>query len=319
MSLFRSPYPKQRSILTYDQKLPPEVLRAASVFSLRAHRLVEGILGGAHHSSFEGASIEFSSYKDYSPGDDVRYIDWKIFGRTDRIYLKRHMRETSTNCYLVLDCTRSMSYCGHKAVHSKLHYSCLLAAAVAIMLLRQGDAAGLLFFDRSGNSILPPDRRPDHLQVILQKLSVLETEGEREVETTDSAICRALELLTSTVKNRSMIYIFSDLLDPDPHALSAVRLLGVKGHDVTVVRVADPDEAGFDFNGASRFAGLEGEEEILAEPSLVRSAYLREFSELSRNWSTACAESRSEFVEINTEEALEITLSRLLEDRRKTE
>ena len=280
---------------------------------------MEGILGGAHRSSFEGASIEFSSYKDYSPGDDVRYIDWKIFGRTDRIYLKRHMRETSTNCYLVLDCTRSMSYRGRKAVHSKLYYSCLLAAAIAIMLVRQGDAAGLLLFDRRGNSILPPGRRPEHLQAILQKLSGLETEGEKDIETTDSAMCRALGVLTPTAKNRSMIFIFSDLLDPDPRALSTVRLLGVKGHDVTVVRVADPDEASFTFASVCRFTGLEGEGEILAEPSLVRSAYLREFSELSRNWSTACAESRSEFVEINTEEALEIALSRLLEDRRKTE
>ena len=202
--------PKLKSTLKNDRQLPSGALKAASVFSLRARRLVEGILGGVHNSPFEGASIEFSSYKDYTPGDDVRHIDWKIFGRTDRIYLKQHMRETSTSAYLVLDCTRSMSYCGQRGTYSKLHYSALLAAAIAIMLLRQGDAPGLLCFDRRGESILPPRRRPDHLQSLLEKLSGLETEDEEKVDLDDSVLRRALEMLNATVKGRSMIFIFSE-------------------------------------------------------------------------------------------------------------
>jgi len=296
-------------------ELPPETVEAVAVFVLRARRLVEGVLGGLHRSPFEGASIEFSSYKDYTPGDDLRHIDWKAYGRTDRIYLKRHMRETAASGYLVMDRTRSMTYRGERALFPKMEYASLLAAAFAMIMLRQGDAPGLLCFSRSKRFYLPPRRRPDHLQAVLDRLALPDPDDVEGDEAAAHPLPKALEELAAVVKGRSMIFIFSDLLDLDPEALSSVRLLGARGHDVSVVQVLDPDEADLGFRNASLFVGLEGEGELTADPSLVRRAYLAGLERLENDWRKTCGESGCEFARVESGRPLEEALSRLLAGR----
>jgi uncharacterized protein (DUF58 family) len=243
---------------------------------LQARLVVDGALAGLHRSPHHGASVEFAEHKEYSPGDEVRHIDWKAFGKFDKYYVKRFEEETELRGYLVLDCSASMGYAGQGI--SKLRYSAQLAAALGYLLVRQQDQAGMLAFAEGLRHYLPPRGRPSHLGDLLTALGTLVPEGRTDLG-------RAVDYLSEVARRRALVVLFSDLFDAGPegngksggYAMQLLRGLRARRHDVVLFHVLDADELHLPeerFAGLTRFVGLEDTSELVADPRAVRQRYL---------------------------------------------
>jgi len=243
---------------------PAQVAQLADL-KLRARTIVEGALSGMHRSPHHGAAIEFAEHKEYSPGDEIRHIDWKAYGKFDKYYVKRYEEETELRAYLVLDCSASMGYAG--AGVSKLTYATWLAAALAWLLVRQQDQAGVVAFADSVRAFVPPRARAGHLVELLATLERVEAAG-----TTD--LSRAIDYVSDVARRRSLVVILSDLLDGGERALPLLRGLRARHHDVVLFQVLDGDELRLPFEAEARFQGLEGGEELVADPQAIRVGYL---------------------------------------------
>ena len=217
---------------TTDEKnfLEPHVLAQLQGLELRARRIVEGYVSGVHRSPYHGFSIEFAEHREYAPGDDLRYVDWKVFGRTDKIYLKQYEDETNLLCYLVLDTSESMQYRGPDSPMSKLEYAQCVAAAVAHLVLQQQDSVGLATFDREVRSLVRASGNPSHLK---QLLHVMEQTG--AVEKTNMG--PIFHELAERLKKRGVLIVLSDLFDDVPTMLAGLKHLRHRRHDVIVLQV----------------------------------------------------------------------------------
>jgi uncharacterized protein (DUF58 family) len=245
--------------------LDPAVLARLGTLELRARTVVEGALAGLHRSPLHGFSIDFAEYRQYLPGDDLSTIDWKVYARSDRYYVKKYEDETNLACHVLLDVSASMAY-GSRGV-TKLEYGSMVAASLAYLLVGQRDAVGLTAFDHTIVQMLPPSARPGHLQAVLAALDALPP-GTR----TDVAM--PLRLLAEGMRKRGMIVLISDLLDDPQRVIDGLRPFRFRGTDVVVFHVLDPDELTFPFERASRFRDLEGDDEVTAVPAVVRQEYL---------------------------------------------
>jgi uncharacterized protein (DUF58 family) len=251
--------------------LDPAVLARIGSLELKARTIVEGFLSGLHRSPLKGFSVEFAEYRQYLPGDDLSTMDWKVYARTDRHYVKKFEEETNLRGYLLLDVSASMHY-GTGAM-TKLEYGSCLAASLAYLMNRQRDAAGLVTFDERVLSMIPPSIRPGHLRSVLVGLDRV-TPGAR----TDAG--RPLHHLADALVKRGMVILISDLLDEPARVIDGLKHFRFRGSDVLVFHVLDRAELTFPFDAAVRFRDLETGDEIMANPRAVRAEYLERMQAL---------------------------------------
>lgn len=253
--------------------LDPSSLAKISGLIVRARMIVEGSITGLHRSPFHGSSVEFAEHREYVPGDDIRHIDWKVFGRSDRYYIKQFEEETNLRVQLVLDASESMTY-GSGAM-TKLDYARTLAASLAYLILGQQDAVGALVFDEKIRAEAPISQSRSHLQDLV---GVLAQQSGKDA--TD--IGEVLGRVSDRLKRRCLIVLLTDLFDDKDGLVHGLRRLRHAGHDVLVLHVMDPDELNFPFTRMTLFEGLEDYPEQLADPEAVREAYLVEIREFMR-------------------------------------
>jgi uncharacterized protein (DUF58 family) len=286
--------------------LDPAVLARLGTLELKARTVVEGFLTGLHRSPYKGFSVEFAEYRQYMPGDDLSTIDWKVYARSDRFYVKKFEEETNLNCYLLLDISASMGYGGRGI--TKLGYASMLAASLAYLMNRQRDAVGLTTFDDSIVSMLPPSARPGHLRSILLTL-------DRMVLGHESDVSKPLHQLADGIAKRGMVVLISDLLDDPASVVDGLRHFRFRGTDVIVFHIMDPDELAFPFERASRFRDLERGDELMAVPAVVRDDYLNALNEAIDVYKRDLGTGGIDYRLLNTSEPLEFALMSYLSTR----
>ena len=280
--------------------LDPAVIARLGTMELKARTVVEGFISGLHRSPFKGFSVEFAEYRQYLPGDDLSTLDWKVYARSDRHYVKKYEEETNLDCHLLLDVSGSMGYRGGAPL-SKMDYGSVLAASLAFLMHRQRDATGLMAFDHRIVARLPPGARPGHLHALLVTLERLRA-GEQ------SDVAQPLRQLAGSVLKRSLVVLISDLLhDPEP-VIQGLRHLKARGCDVIVFQVLDPHELSFPFRGASRFRDVESAEEVVADPASIRTAYLRELAALTLRYDRELRGHGIDYVQVDTSQPLDFAL-----------
>ena len=285
--------------------LDPETAKRVANLTLQARKAVDGVLSGIHRSPHRGASVVFVEHREYRPGDDLRLLDWRAYARSDRHQIKRFEQETHLRATLVMDRSGSMAY-GGEGRPTKAEHAATLLSALAFILVRQGDAAGLCVIDNVVQKRLPPRTRPAHLEELLAELARPPVSGAK----TD--LNHALNEVAERASRRGLIAIASDLLDFGDKALAPLSYLVGRGHDVVVFHVLDPDELELPFEDAARFEGLEGEAPIEADPEVLREAYKAEIDAFIDRCRQRCTTLGARWVLARTDEPAEKTLAQVL-------
>jgi uncharacterized protein (DUF58 family) len=287
--------------------LDPRVLDRIEGLDLKARLIVEGYVTGLHKSPFRGFSVEFAEHREYVPGDDVRFLDWKVFGRSDRLYVKRYEEETNLEAQVVLDVSASMGY-GREGSPSKLEYARWAAAALAYLVTQQQDAVGLVLFDDQVQRTIPAGSNPVHLKNVFAALDAAEPSG-------STGVGRALKDVADVLRRRGLVLLFSDLLDDERGILKGLEQVRHRGHEMVLFHVLDHDERTFPFERLSRFEGLEGPRSVVADPVALRRAYLDEVAGFERRIRRACQRNRVDYVPLDTAEPLGTVLAAYLAKR----
>jgi uncharacterized protein (DUF58 family) len=287
--------------------IDPAVIARLGTMELKARTVVEGFLSGLHRSPYRGFSVEFAEYRQYLQGDDLSTLDWKVYARTDRHYVKKFEEDTNLECHLLLDTSASMGYRGG-APMSKIEYGSVLAASLAFLMRRQRDATGLITFDDRITFRLPASGRAGHLHALLLALERIEP-GKR------SDVGRPLHQLAEALLKRSLVVLVSDLLDDPEPVIKGLRHLKFRGTDVIVFQILDPNELTFPFRGASRFRDLESSDELTADPRTIRSSYLRELAGLTLRYDRELRGAGIDYVQLDTSQPLDFALLAYLSTR----
>jgi len=277
-----------------------DLLARLAGMDFRVGQTVHGVLNGQHKSPYHGASVEFAQHRDYVPGDEPRHIDWKAYGKSDRLYIKQFEDETNLLVHLLLDTSGSMGY-GRAGLPDKLTYAAQLAAALAWLLLRQGDSVGLMTFGKRIGKVIPPRARPEHFQHLVRLLESSPSTGETNVT-------GALEHLAEVIGRRSLVILLSDCLDRDDRFVGLARQLQRRGHRVLVFHVLDPDEVEFPFSELTLFEEMESDQRALADPRGMREQYLVEFSAWCEGLRRQLLEGNVGYHRVITSESLERSL-----------
>jgi uncharacterized protein (DUF58 family) len=291
------------------QFLDPAVIARLGSLELKARTIVEGFLSGLHRSPFKGFSVEFAEYRQYIHGDDLSTIDWKVYGRSDRYYVKKFEEETNLDCHLMLDVSGSMGY-GSRGL-TKFEYGACLAASIAYLMTRQRDAVGLTAFDQHIVDLLPASARPGHLRALLIAL-------DRLCLGRTTNLSKPLHQLAETLSKRGLVVLISDLLDDPDAVIRGLRHFRFRGTDVIVFQILDPDETDFPFDRATRFEDLETSEEVMAVPALVRSHYLSEIQGLIDRYKRELGTAGIDYQLLKTTDSLELALLSYLSTRGRT-
>ncbi|HEX4000913.1 MAG TPA: DUF58 domain-containing protein [Pirellulales bacterium] len=293
---------------SFPKYFDPQTLAKLRGLELRARLIVEGYVSGVHRSPFHGFSIEFAEHREYVPGDDVRYVDWKVYGKTDKYYLKQYEEETNLISYLLVDGSQSMAYRSNEAGLSKLEYSQCLAAALGYLILNQQDSVGLVTFDEQVRTLVRPSSNPSHLKQLLHVMEQMKPEG----KTAAGAIFHDL---AERLKKRGIVLVFSDLFDRVPAILAGLKHFRHRRHEVVIFHVLDPAELDFPFRQMTLFKGLEQFPNLLANPQGLRRAYLEQFGEFLRSVREGCREHRIDYVQVRTDQPVDLALSAYLTQR----
>jgi len=288
--------------------LDPATLARLGTLELKARTIVEGFLTGLHRSPFKGFSVEFAEYRQYLPGDDLATLDWKVYGKTDRHFIKKYEEETNLACHIMLDVSASMGYASGTV--SKLQYASYLAASLAYLMNRQRDAFGLIAFDDKIVRLLPARARSGHLTSLLVTLERLQLGAKTNV-------AKPLKDLAEAIRKRGLIVLISDLLDDPGRVLEGLKHFRYRGTEVIVFQVLDPAELRFPFEQAARFRDTETAEELLAVPGAVRDEYLKAISDLQERYRRELRLAGIDFVTLDTSIPLETALSAYLLTRRR--
>jgi len=287
--------------------LDPAVVARLGTLELKARTIVEGFISGLHRSPFKGFSVEFAEYRQYIPGDDLSTIDWKIYARSDRYYVKKFEEETNLNCHVMIDVSGSMAYGSHHAMN-KFEYGACLAASLAYLMNRQRDAVGLTAFDEDIVTTLPPSSRSGHLRSLLLTLDRLKPGNVTDVS-------KPLNQLAESLSKRGLVVLISDLLDDPGAVIRGLKHFKFRGTDVIVFHVLDPDEVEFPFERATRFEDLETREEVTAIPSAVRSHYQREIGRFIERYRRELGANGIDYQLLTTRRPLELALLSYLSTR----
>jgi uncharacterized protein (DUF58 family) len=286
--------------------LHPETIARISRLDLRARHVVEGFISGMHRSPFFGHSVEFVQHRDYTPGDDIRHLDWKVWSKTDKFYIKQFEEETNLRCTLVVDVSNSMHY-GRGALN-KYNYGCTVAACLAYMLLRQQDACGLISFDQEVRQVLPPRSQTTHIDALVKAMDVSRPRDKTNIE-------KVLKRVAEDAPARGMVVIVSDLLVDREPLFRGLQMLKHRRHDVLVFHVMDHDELTFPFAGTTRFEGMEELVQLLCDPRALRDGYIEALEEYLVEVRRGCARQGIDYMLVHTQEYLDAVLSKFLHHR----
>ena len=289
--------------------LDPNTLSRLSSMEMRARIVVEGFVSGLHKSPYRGFGVEFVEYRQYTPGDDVRHVDWKTVARSDRYYVKEYEDETNLQCVLLLDCSASMGYrSAQSGGLDKLEYGSYLAASLAHLIMRQGDGVGLVTFDQAVRDYLPPSSKNTQLPAIHTML-----DGLRASEGTD--IGKPLHELAESISRRGLVILISDLIDDVDEMMNALMHFRFKGHEVLVFHIVDREELDFSFTETARFDDPETGERITVTPSAIREDYMDAVRTFMESIRTGCAKIKVDYERMETERPLDYALFSYLSRR----
>jgi uncharacterized protein (DUF58 family) len=291
----------------YQKYLNPHTLASLEGLDIQARMVVEGYVAGMHPSPYHGFSVEFAEHREYVPGDDIRHVDWKVWSKTDKLYLKQYEEETNLLMYLLLDTSESMAYASAENV-SKLQYAQFVVASLAYMILQQQDSVGLVVFDEAVRRYLKPAGQGSQLKELLHMLDVTPAR-----EKSDIGI--VLNDLAERFKKRGVVAIFSDFFDEPARILAGLKHFRHRRHEVIVFHILDPAEIEFPFRSTTLFKGLEGMPEILTEPYALRRAYQDELSAYLSELQKGCRLADIDYVPLRTDQNLDVPLSSYLASR----
>ena len=285
--------------------LDPQVLDSIKRLDLRARLVVEGFVSGMHDSPYKGYSVEFAQHREYVQGDDIRFVDWKVYAKSDRIYIKEFEEETNLKAMVFLDQSESMSY---GQTRTKFDYAATMAASLSFLIQKQHDSVGLTLFDEESRTTLPPSTSRAQLNTILHHLT--EAQPTRKTRLGD-----ILHELSDRGGRKGLIVVISDLFDDPESILSGLRHLRHVGHDILVFHVMDRDEVDFPFERMTLFKGMEQMPELLVDPKSLREAYLREVESFQETIRKGCQSLKVDYVRTITDQGLEVVLSSYLAKR----
>jgi uncharacterized protein (DUF58 family) len=292
-----------------ERYLRPEVIRQVARLDLRAKFIVEGFLSGLHASPFHGFSVEFSEHRKYVPGDDLKDLDWNVYAKTDRYYVKKFEAETNLTGYLVMDLSSSMAYTYRQEL-TKFDYAICLAAALGYLMIHQQDPVGLVTFDTRIQACLPPRSKRTQLGTILSVLANLKPSGK-----TDVAAC--LHQLAALVRNRSLIMLFSDLLTEPKPLIESLHHLRHRGNDIILFHVMDEAEVHFPFDGVIEFEDVEESQRLVLDARGMREDYLGALSEFQQHYRDECQRARIDYVPMDTSVSFDRALMEYLIQRQR--
>ena len=289
--------------------LDPLIVAKIDNMALRARLVVEGYLIGQHKSPYHGFSVEFAEHRAYGPGDEIRHIDWKLYGKTDRYYVKRYEEETNLRSYILLDTSQSMTY-GSGAI-TKLEYGSYLSAALTHLMLNQRDAMGLVLFDEKIRKFIPPRAAPSHANIIMGALDKIQSANDTQIRPT-------LDYMAERIKKRGLVILISDLLDDPAQVLMGLNHFRHNKQEMIVFHLLDRQELEFQFGNRTKFRDLETDETITTEPWHIRSAYQELIEMHQRKYRLGCRNQRIDYVPLFTDQPLDQALNEYLNKRQKT-
>lgn len=294
--------------MTRDSRrfLQPEAISRIARLEVQARNVVEGFLSGLHRSPYFGQSVEFVQHREYVAGDDPRRIDWKVWSKTDKYYIKQYEEETNLRCTLLVDVSESMQF-GTQAL-TKYEYACAIAASLAYLLLRQQDSVGLTSFDAGVRAVVPSRSKRNHLHAVLAAL-----DAHNPAEKTD--IYNILAQVADQQVQRGMIVLISDLFVPRDGLFKGLKLLRHRGHDVLLFNVMDDEELDFNYAGTTRFEGLEAMGDLVCDPRALREGYLEAVRKFHDEVRRHCAKNTIDFQTIRTSDHLDAVLAYYLNHR----
>ncbi|RMG13249.1 MAG: DUF58 domain-containing protein [Planctomycetota bacterium] len=287
-----------------------EVRARIARLDLAAQGLVEGPLTGLHKSPYQGFSVEFAQHREYTWGDELKHLDWKVFARTDRYYVKQYEEETNLQAHVLLDASESMAYQGSRALCGKYEYAATLTAGLCFLFLRQQDALGLSLFAEEEEGSLPPSAHPAQLRRVCELMAGAEVRAE-------SGHAPIFARFAERPLRRGIVFVISDLLFPSEGFLAGLRRLRTCGHEVVVYHVLDPDEVDFPFDEATLFEGLEAGPELLTDPRALRDAYLARMRAFQEQLEEGCRGMRVDYVYAATNLSPGVALARYLTQRKR--
>ncbi|MCG8608064.1 DUF58 domain-containing protein [bacterium] len=279
--------------------LDPTILSKIAGMELRARTVVEGFIAGLHRSPYRGFSVEFAEYREYAPGDDTRFIDWKVYARSDRYYLKQFEEETNLSCHILLDSSASMNY-GSNGL-SKLEYGAYIAASLGYLIFQQRDAVGLVTFDQEINQLIPSRNKRGHLLSLLRYLENLKGSNQTEISL-------PLHQMAEQLNRKGLMILISDLLDDPDKVMEGLQHFRFKGHDVIIFHVMDNTELTFPFDNATKFIDMEGPSQYMTIPTLVRDTYLKNLNAHIKQFKKECGRLKVDYHLIDTSKPLDFAL-----------
>lgn len=296
------------AVTTKSHHIDPAALMRIKNLELRAKAVVDGFLSGLHRSPYHGFSVEFTEYRQYTSGDDLRFLDWRLYARSDRYYLKRFEDETNLRCYLLVDLSRSMGFRAAPREYDKAEYAKTVAATIAYFLNLQRDAVGLITFDQGIRDYLPARFRSGHMHRIMMCL-------EQALAGTTTDLALPLEQIARTARKRGLVVLLSDLLAPIDMLETKLGYLRSQGHEVVLIRTLDPVEVSFEFQEESLFFDMESGRELYVDPQAVRASYQEKFAKHARELTRVCSNLGMDFYQLTTDQPLDRALFDLLNAR----
>ena len=291
---------------TSQRFLPPEAIARISRLEILARNVVEGFLSGLHRSPYFGQSVEFAQHREYAPGDDTRRIDWKVWSKTDRYYIKQYEEETNLRTTLLVDLSESMLFGSHDL--TKYEYACRIAASLAYLLVRQQDSVGMITFDDVIRSTVPPSSKQIHLKSILAALDIQKPASKTDLQ-------KLLLQVADQQTRRGLIVVISDLLVDRAGLFKGLKLLRTRGHDVMVFHVMDDEELDFTYSGTTKFEGMEALGELICDPRSLRDGYLQAVTAFLGDIRRHCAKQMIDYQTIRTSEHLDAVLAHYMTHR----
>jgi uncharacterized protein (DUF58 family) len=291
----------------YQKYLDPRTLASLEGLDLQARMVVEGYVAGMHPSPYHGFSVEFAEHREYVPGDDIRHVDWKVWSKTDKLYLKQYEEETNLLTYLLLDTSESMAYASGGNV-TKLQYAQIIAASLSYLILQQQDSVGLVVYDDAVRRYLKPAGQTSQLKEILRLLDVTPAR-----EKSDLGV--VFNDLAERFKKRGVVVVLSDLFDDVSRIITGLKHFRHRRHEVIVFHVLDPAELDFPFRDTTLFKGLEGMPEILTDPHALKRAYQAELGLFLEELEKGCRMVDIDYVPLRTDQSLDVALSSYLASR----
>ena len=277
-----------------------------------ARQVVEGFCSGLHKSPHKGFSVEFKEHRQYVPGDDIRDIDWKLFGKTDRMFIREYEEETNLRCTILLDSSGSMAYQGSRSEINKHQYAVRTAACLSYLMLQQQDSVGMVTFDTKVTSYVPPRARPKHLQAIINQLDAVKPGEETEIS-------NVFHEMVQKIQRRGLLVIISDLFGDVEELMKALAHFRHANHEIVIFQIWDPDELDFPFRQWTQFSSLEkADKQHLVDPAQIRNAYLEKLAQFREQLTSGCNRHRISLVSLTTDQPYADSLAAYLALRRKS-